>query len=170
MEDCSVAILGGGDSAFQSYLALKQAGAPRITIFARSLRARAQLVTAVPETDVRLGEYDVNPIHNEVNGQPYNLVHVCYGYEVPRRSLMGLMVGLSPEGLVLTDNHYETAVPGVFAIGDMAGKMRPSSAAAFAEGLIVAREIQRRLDAPVLQSLSERLTRSPGRVAALDNH
>lgn len=170
LEDCSVAILGGGDSAFQSYLALKQAGAPRITIFARSLRARAQLVTAVPETDVLLGEYDVNPIHNEVNGRPYNLVHVCYGYEVPRRSLMGLMVGLSPEGLVLTDNHYETAVPGVFAIGDMAGKMRPSSAAAFAEGLIVAREIQRRLDSPVLQSLSERLTRSPARAAALDNH
>lgn len=159
--ESDVAILGGGDSAFQSYLAFRRLGARSVTVFARTLRARAQLATAVPECDIRLGGYEVSPLHNQIDGRPYDLVHVCYGYEVSRAGLLGLDIALTDSGLVQTDGGYESSIRGIFAIGDMAGRMRPSSAAAFAEGLIVARELQRRLDGPVLQALNERLANKP---------
>lgn len=157
----TVAILGGGDSAFQAYQAFRAAGAGQVKIFARHLRARSQLALAVPEGDIVLGEYEVNPHHNEVNGRTFDLIRVLYGYEVLPPALLGLGLETTPDGHVKTDHHFETSVPRVFAIGDMAGKARPSCTAAVAQGLVAAREIQRRLDQPVIEALSMRLaTRS----------
>lgn len=154
----SVAILGGGDSAFQTYQAFRAAGANQVTIFARHLRARAQLALAVPESDIVVGDYEVNPHQNEINAQPYDLVRVCYGYEVRRSAMLGLSLTTTEEGLVQTNHCFETNLPHVFAIGDMAGKTRPSCTGAFAHGLVAAREIQRRLDMPALEAMNERLS------------
>lgn len=157
MSERSVAILGGGDSAFQTYQAFRSAGAHQVTIFARHLRARAQLARTVPEADIVVGDYEVNPHQNEINAQPYDVVRVCYGYEVRRSSLLGLPLATTQDGLVQTDHCFETSLPRVFAIGDMAGKTRPSCTGAFAHGLVAAREIQRRLDWPAMEALNQRL-------------
>lgn len=141
-----LAILGGGDSAFENYLFARQRGAAEITIFARTLRARPELMDQVPPEDVLLGPYEVDK-YGRVNGKSYDQVLVLYGYEAGPSALLGLKPALRPDGFVLTDASCETSIPGLYAIGEIAQRAHPCCVTAMADGVIAAKAIQRHLEA-----------------------
>lgn len=149
-----VAILGGGDNAFENYLFIKSRGAARITIFARSLRARAEFLAQVPASDIILGEYHVQPSANIVNGQRFDRIAVMYGWEAYLPYMRALPVALNPQGFVLTDAHCETSESGIFAIGEIAQRAHPCCITSMADGVVTAKEIQRRLEQGVVAKFS----------------
>jgi thioredoxin reductase (NADPH) len=141
-----VAILGGGDSAFENYDFVKRRGALTVKIYARSIRARAEMLSRATEQDVQLGDYMVNELTRTVNGETYDHIIVLYGYEANRSSLLGLEVGMRTDGFVLTDNRCQTTIETVFAIGEIAQRAHPCCVTAMADGVTAAKEIQRRCE------------------------
>lgn len=162
-EGTQVAILGGGDSAIENYHLAKVRGAKTAHIYARTLRAREQLLAKVDEADVHLGFYEVCPEQQMVNGRAYDHILVLYGFEANRRSLLGLDVALRPDGFIATTQDCETSMQGVYAIGEIAQRAHPCCATAMADGVVAAKAIQRRLEAGALA----RYTNSIRRMAAV---
>lgn len=50
------------------------------------------------------------------------------------------------EGVVITDNHCQTNIEGIFAIGEIAQRMHPCTATSMADGVVAAKAIQRSLE------------------------
>lgn len=147
--NADVAILGGGDNAFENYQFVRGQGARSVTIFARSVRARLESIETVPPEDVRVGPYSVDSDKNTVNGQPFGQILVLYGYEVSASGLLGLELTRRADGFIWTDSECMTSVDGVFAIGEVAQKSHPCCVTSMADGVNAAKAIQRRLESSV---------------------
>ena len=145
-EDARVAILGGGDSAFENFDFVSQRGAKEVVIFARSIRARAEMLDKVPPHCVVVGDYDVDEKNNTVNGQPFDQIVVLYGYEANRESLLGLDVLMKSNGFVWTNEDCQTSQERVFAVGELAQRAHPGCVTAMADGGVAAKALQRRLE------------------------
>lgn len=143
----SVAILGGGDSAFENYRFAMQRGAVQVTIFARSLRARAEQLQGVPPEHVVVGNCHVDAVKNTVNGLEFDHILVLYGYEANREALLGLELTMRTNGFVWTGEECLTNHANVYAIGELAQRSHPCCVTAMADGVVVAKAIQRRLEA-----------------------
>jgi thioredoxin reductase (NADPH) len=141
-----VAVLGGGDSAFENYAVAKSRGAAEVTIFARSIKARAEMIERAQHGDIVVGAYDVDINENSVNGVRYDHILVLYGYEANKSSLLGLEPAMKPSGYISTDGNCLTSIENVFAIGEIAGRWHPCCVTAMADGVAAAKEIQRRLE------------------------
>jgi len=142
-----VAILGGGDNALENHGLVKAAGAASVTVFARSLRARAALVAAVPESDLRVGSYSVDAGALQVAGEPFERILVLYGWRPNSEVLAGLSPALDGEGFVRTAvESAETNLPGLYAIGELARRGHPCCATSLADGVTAARAIQDRIE------------------------
>lgn len=146
-EGKSVAILGGGDNAFENYQFIKKRGAKAVHIYARTLRARAELLEAVPPEHVTEGAYTLREEASSVNGVGYDRIVVLYGYETNRASLLGLEPLMRPDGFVATDEQCRTSLHGVWAIGELAQRAHPCCVTAMADGVVAAKSIQRELEA-----------------------
>ena len=142
----SVAILGGGDNAFENYLFVKKNGARRVRIFARNIRARQAFLALVPPDHVIVGEAVIKSSRNQVNGETFDAIIVLYGWTTHTPFLARLKPARDPNGFILTDEHCETSVTGVFAIGEVAHRMHPCCVTAMADGVVAAKAIQRRLE------------------------
>jgi thioredoxin reductase len=158
----NVAILGGGDSAFEYHRYILGKGASKATIFARSIKARAELIAPVPPTDVFVGEYAVDPEKNTVDGKSFDQIVVLYGFGVDNQSLLGLELAMKPNGLVATDNDCQTSIDGIYAIGEIAGRMHPCCVTSMADGVIAAKAIQRRLESTAISKYSGMARRAAG--------
>lgn len=145
-EGARVAILGGGDSAFENYRFVTERGAREVHVYARALRARAQLLESVPPEAVRLGEFLFDDARSTVNGEPYDQVLVLFGYEANKASLLGLEPAMHARGFVQTDTNCLTSLPRVWAIGELAQRAHPCCATAMADGVVAAKAIQRDLE------------------------
>lgn len=145
----SVAILGGGDSSFENYTFVRERGAAKVQIYARTLRARAEMLHRVPASDVVVGDAVVNSEANTVNGERYDVILVLYGYQPNAASLVGLEPMLKPDGFVWTGPECETSIDGVYAVGEIARRAHPCCATAMADGVVAAKAIQRRLESSV---------------------
>lgn len=141
-----VAILGGGDSAFENHRFVRERGATTVHIYARTLRARTELLSTVPPSDVVVGEFEFSPDTNQVDGVQYDQVLVLYGYEANKAALLGLTPALQPRGFVQTDGECRTSLPRVWAIGELAQRAHPCCATAMADGVVAAKSIQRLLE------------------------
>ena len=141
-----VAILGGGDNAFENHTFVRERGAATVHIYARSIRARAEMLERVAHDDVIVGDFDVDASTNTVNGQRYDHLLVLFGYEVSKGALLGLEPALRPDGFVLTDSNCRTSIPGVYAIGELAQRAHPCCITAMADGVVAAKDIQRTLE------------------------
>ena len=141
-----VAILGGGDSAFENYLIAKDRGATSVVIFARSLKARASMLDKVSPDDVVVGEYDVDSGTHSVNGVPFDQILVLYGYEASKKSLLGIDLTMRPDGFVSTNEDCLTSHPLVYAIGEITRRSHPCCITSMADGVVAAKAIQRRLE------------------------
>ncbi|MEJ2026485.1 MAG: NAD(P)/FAD-dependent oxidoreductase [Limibacillus sp.] len=142
-----VALLGGGDNAFENHGWITAAGAASVTLFARSLRARAALVKAVAAQDLRVGPYSLDPAELTVAGEAFDRIVVLYGRQPNSEVLAGLAPQLDAEGFVKTQlDTAETSIPGLYAIGELARRAHPCCATALADGVTAARAIQDRIE------------------------
>jgi thioredoxin reductase (NADPH) len=141
-----VAILGGGDSAFENYLTARAAGAAAVTIFARSIRARPELVRHVPSSDVVIGPYLVDETQAQINSKKFDKIVVLYGWEASLPFANSLIPIRNTKGFVITDEQRRTKIDGVYAIGEVTQHMHPCCVTSVADGVVAAKSIQRRLE------------------------
>lgn len=144
--NAKVAILGGGDSALENYSFIKARQASQVKVFARSLRARAEMLDKVNPEDVCLGNYEVDPDARTVNGERFDTILVLYGYEAHESSLLGLRPLLRPDGFVFTDPNCQTSLERVFAVGELAQRAHPCCVTSMADGVVAAKALQRLLE------------------------
>lgn len=141
-----VALLGGGDNAFENHGFVKVRGAQYAHVYARTVRAQKQFVERVPASELTIGLPEVDPHARTVNGQPYDWILVLYGWQPNIGFLQGLSLGLDANGFVQTDMQTaQTSVDGVYAIGEVAQRMHPCVPTAMADGVVAAKAIERRL-------------------------
>lgn len=141
-----VAILGGGDSAFENYRFIKDRGASVVHIYARSIRARSEMLVAADHGDIHVGDYVADADRNLVNGEHYDVVVVLYGYEAHKSALLGLEPLMRPDGFVYTDRDCMTSIDRVYAIGEIAQRAHPCCVTSMADGVVAAKAIQRRIE------------------------
>jgi thioredoxin reductase len=138
----TVAILGGGDSAFEQFRFIRARGAAQCRIFARSVRARLALRSAVPAHDVVVGPFEANAVNMQVNGQAFDLFNVLFGFEpVVPPGLEGL--DRTDRGFVAADHWGLTSLPGVLAVGEVAQTLHPCVATSVAHGIQAAKHLHR---------------------------
>jgi len=139
-----VALLGGGDNAFENYAFVKERGASTACIYARTLRAQKQFVDRVPANDLVVGASDVDPAARTVNGQAYDWILVLYGWQANIGFLGDLSLTRDDRGFMQTDTvDAQTSVPGVYAIGEVAQRMHPCVPTAMADGVVAAKAIEK---------------------------
>lgn len=142
----SVALLGGGDNAFENYAFVKERGARQAHIYARTVRAQKQFVDRVPADDLTLGATTIDPVSRTVNGQSYDWILVLYGWQPNIGFLSQLPLALDARGFVQTDMQTaQASVDGVYAIGEVAQRMHPCVPTAMADGVVAAKAIEARL-------------------------
>ncbi|HVZ28937.1 MAG TPA: NAD(P)/FAD-dependent oxidoreductase [Asticcacaulis sp.] len=137
-----VAILGGGDNAFDQAKFVRDRGG-RVTLFSRrEPRAQKLLQDLVPDIRVVTGPYRASQSRMTVNGEPFDCFGVQYGFEavVPE----GLKLRRQ-KGYVRVDRFGETSVTGVFACGEVTDFWHPCVTTSVAHGVQVAKQISKRV-------------------------
>jgi thioredoxin reductase (NADPH) len=158
-----VAVIGGGDNAFDVSRMLAEKGV-RATIVMRSAtpHARPQMVESLRAHQALglaavLAERTVAAVE-EIGGKirlrldaggtievDHVLLLLGYRPNTGEPWLAGLSLKQDTDGYLVVDGNMETSCPGVFAVGDVVNPAHPSIATAIASGTMAAREIQRRL-------------------------
>jgi len=146
----TVAVLGGGDNAFENALYAMQQGAARVDLYARSVRAQHHFVQRFPAARVIRGEHlSVCPASLAVNAQAYDVVLVCYGWDACIPALEGLHLQRDARGFLHTEARTaQTSEPGLYAIGEVAHRQHPCVVTAMADGVVAAKAIQAQLERP----------------------
>lgn len=143
-----VAILGGGDNAFENALYVAGHGAEKVHVYARSIKAQRQFVRKVLPANVSLGSYRVDAVARTVNEEHYDLILVFYGWEPCADFAEALGLHRSSHGFIATDMQTaQTSCPGVYAIGEVAQRQHPCVVTALADGVTAAKAIQARIEA-----------------------
>lgn len=146
LEGKRVAILGGGDNAFDHAAIAVRRDAADVHVFARTLRARSALIAAVPEVSIIRGAYEADTRQRRVNGTTFDVILVMYGFAPRMLDLRGLAPDRDEAGCIRTDpRSAETSEQGLFAIGDLAARGHPSVPTALADGVTAAKAIERLL-------------------------
>lgn len=138
----TIAILGGGDNAFDQAKFVQDRGG-RVTVFSRrEPRAQKLLQARIPYVPVVVGPYRAQQDDMMVNDQRFDAFGVQYGFEavVPA----GLDIR-SEDGYVAVDRFGETRVPGVFACGEVTDFWHPCVTTSAAHGVQVAKQISKQL-------------------------
>jgi len=143
--DRNVAILGGGDNAFENYLFVARKNPKSIRIFARSIRARYEFVSRVPRSHMFQGPYTVDTGRRRINEFEFDDLLVFYGWQC--NNPMERFIRLEHDrGFIRTDAHQITSTGNVYAIGEMTRSAHPCVVTSMADGVIAAKSIQERLD------------------------
>ena len=143
-----VAVLGGGDNAFENALYAIEHGAGAVHIYARTIRAQQQFVRKIPAGGVSVGEYYVDAVARSVDGVAYDLILVFYGWEPCVGFADALGLHRSAQGFIATDMQTaQTSCPGVYAIGEVAQRQHPCVVTALADGVTAAKAIQAKIEA-----------------------
>lgn len=142
-----VAVLGGGDNAFENYQLAKEAGAAEVHIFARTVRARRLFAEAADPADVHTGAYEADCDKLTVNGRGYDLFLVMYGWEAVPLFVDELGLARDERGYLAVDfATCRTNLDGVYAIGEVAARSYPSVVTAMADGITAATAIHRTIE------------------------
>ena len=140
-----VAVLGGGDNAYENFVYVRNRGAGDVHLYARTVRAQQQWVTRAGCENVHVGAYEVDPAARTVGGRRYDLILVFYGWEPQAAFADGLRLARSERGYIQTDfATAQTSLPDIYAIGEVANRMHPCVVTAMADGVVAAKDIQRR--------------------------
>jgi thioredoxin reductase len=158
-----VAVIGGGDNAFDVARMLAERGV-QVTVVMRSKTARALplmverlhryessgLARVIPGRTVEALEYSGSRIRLRLDGDEHfesDHVVVLFGYRpnTDESWIAQLALERDSRSYVLVDGNMETSSPGVFAVGDVANQRHPSIATALGSGTMAARAIAKRL-------------------------
>lgn len=141
----SVAILGGGDNAFENYQFIKKQKPKSIKIFARHVRAQFPFVTQIKKGDLVVGSYSVDKETRKVNGKPFDFLVVMYGW-CGVNALENYVSLKSADSYIATDNYRRTSQDRIYAVGELTQSAHPCCVTAMADGIIAAKDIQKRID------------------------
>jgi len=142
----SVAVLGGGDNAFENFAYVRGRGAKTVHLYSRTVRAQSQWIARAGDVGVHRGDYAVDPVTRMVNGRRYDLILVFYGWEPQAAFADGLNLARDERGYIRTDAATaQASLPGVYAIGEVANRMHPCVVTSMADGVVAAKAIQRSL-------------------------
>jgi thioredoxin reductase len=142
-----VAVLGGGDNAFENALYAIDHGAHTVHVYARNVRAQHQLVRQLDPQHLRRGDYRVDVEARTVNEQRYDLIMVFYGWEPCAEFVDSLGLQRTAQGFIDTDvSTAETSQAGIYAAGEVAQRLHPCVVTALADGVTVAKAIQARIE------------------------
>ncbi|MDI7776061.1 NAD(P)/FAD-dependent oxidoreductase [Asticcacaulis sp. EMRT-3] len=138
-----IAILGGGDNAFDQARFVRDRGGKPVIFSRHAPRAQKLLQGLIPDVPVVVGDYHADPAAMTVNGEAFAAFGIMYGFEavVPE--------GLQPTldgGYIRVDRFGETSISGVFACGEVTDYWHPCVTTSAAHGIQVARSISRRLN------------------------
>jgi thioredoxin reductase len=137
-----VAILGGGDNAFDQARFVRDRGG-EVTIFSRTpLRAQKLLQDMIPDVRVVMGNYTANQSAMMINGEAFDAFGIMYGFEAVVPDGLDLR-GL--DGYIDVDRFGETSISGVYACGEVTNFWHPCVTTAAAHGVQVAKQISLRL-------------------------
>src|SRR5262249_49550477 len=156
-----VALIGGGDNAFDVAQLLARKGIA-VTIVMRAARPRAQpllieralaspgsVSVRAQQTVAALEDLGASVRVRLSGGDGLEVDHVVllFGYRPNTGEpwLAALAPATDANGYLRVDANMETSCPGVFAVGDVANPLHPSTATAIAAGTMAAREIGKRL-------------------------
>lgn len=157
----AVAVVGGGDRAFEGALLLAEHGA-NVTLIHRSEHFRARQEYLLPAYQHPRIQILSNTVVREITGSdrvtgvlldkdglqqtiPAKAVFVRIGVEPGSESLKG-QVNIDEAGYVQTDAFGETSLPDVFAVGDLCSQPLFSCiACSAAQGVIAAKTISQRI-------------------------
>lgn len=141
----SVAVLGGGDNAFENFVYVRGRGAKTVHLYSRTVRAQSQWIARAGGAGVHRGDYAVDPAARTVNGRRYDLILVFYGWDPQAAFADGLNLARDGRGYIRTDAATaQASLPGVYAIGEVANRMHPCVVTSMADGVVAAKAIQRR--------------------------
>jgi len=141
----TVAILGGGDNAFENYQFIQKQRPKSIKIFARHVRAQLPFVTKIKKGELFVGTYNVDKENRTVNGKPFDFLVVMYGWSGVN-ALENFVTLKSENSYILTDSHRRTSENRIYAIGELTQSAHPCCVTAMADGIIAAKDIQTRMD------------------------
>ncbi|CAM5188493.1 NAD(P)/FAD-dependent oxidoreductase [Oligella ureolytica] len=145
-KDKRVAVLGGGDNALENALFAQNRGATEVTVYARTLRGQDHWMEWLRDEQVIVGDYRFDPAKKEVSGRAYDVILVFYGYEPQAQWLKGSGVGYDEKNYLKVDfASTETAVSGLYAIGEVTRRQHPCVVTAMADGVTAAKAIQKAL-------------------------
>jgi thioredoxin reductase (NADPH) len=158
-----VAVIGGGDNAFDVSRMLAERGI-RVTLIMRSKSPKAQpllierlrryqaseLVTVLAERTVAALEEDGSRVGIRLHGGgeiKADRVVLLFGYRpnTDQPWLVALAPATDALGYLVIDGNMETSCRGVFAAGDVANPAHPCIATAIASGAVAARHLAKRL-------------------------
>jgi len=142
VKDRTVAILGGGDNAFDQARFVRQRGG-HVTMFSRTPpRAQKLLQDLVPDVPVVVGAYHARQADMTVNGERFDAFGIQYGFEAVVPSGLDLKLH---DGYVEVDRFGETSERNVFACGEVTDFWHPCVTTSAAHGVQVAKQISKRL-------------------------
>ena len=158
-----VAVIGGGDNAFDVSRMLAEKGV-RVSVIMRSKSPRAQpllvqrlhpyqasgLVQVMPGRTIEALDDAGSRVSVRLNGGgeiEADHVVLLFGYRPNTNETWLAELGLATDarGYLVIDGNMETSCRGAFAAGDVANPAHPCIATALASGAIAARQIAKRL-------------------------
>jgi thioredoxin reductase (NADPH) len=158
-----VAVIGGGDNAFEISRMLAEKGV-RVTVVMRAKAPRAQpllverlrphqaagMATVMAERTVAALDDSASGVRVRLQGGgevEANHVVLLFGYRPNTNEpwLAELAPATDALGYLAVDGNMETSCRGVFAVGDVANPAHPCIATAIGSGTVAARAIEKRL-------------------------
>lgn len=160
-----IVVIGGGNSALQESLFLTRF-VSHIDLLVRSKISASEILQKELDKQVQAGKITVHlntetkeilATDNKVSavsavkdGKPVNFecdgVFVFIGLQPNTQFLKNSIIKLDDYGMVITDNHYQTNIPGVFASGDVRSGATRQVVSAAGEGASAAISIREYLD------------------------
>lgn len=147
-----VAILGGGDNAYENQAFIMGKHPACCHIYARTKRARRNLAVEVDPLHVFSGEYHADQAKMQVSHagevRDYDVFVVLYGWEanIPAALNAWRERLLDERGFIATNAFCQTREPRFFAIGEVADRMHPCVITAMADGVVAAKAMQAGLE------------------------
>lgn len=143
-----VAILGGGDNAAENYAFIQEKKPEQCHVYARTIRARKNLWQSVAKENIYSYPYEVDQKNLSITQEGivriYDVIVVLYGWEANIPSVFAPFKEelLNDQNFIATDQFCRTALPNVYAIGEIANRAHPCVTTAMADGVVAAKSIQ----------------------------
>lgn len=141
-----IAILGGGDAAFEAFQVLSDRGND-CSIFSRSVRARSEFRAAVPVSAVHVGRFvvrDAQVVGDDI-AHDFDVAFILHGWEPSLPVLRDIDFERDDHGLIVTDQRGKTTARGVFAAGDVVSGIHPCVSTALGTAVQAAKCIEAEL-------------------------